>query len=171
MNLVDALCPQIEFTAPSAEELVIPNHPVIGGRLSWQTTPIESSERIRQLLYAVTTYQSTNHDGNSAMTESEHMTIVDQLRNQFHTREVSMRMLIGISRCLDTNIIIIEQNSLHVITPNPKIYNTARHTAVVYCDGNSYYTVNHQQSIITILLNKRPTAFRQIVGHDAYASE
>jgi hypothetical protein len=158
-DVVDLLCPKMEFK--HEEELAIPEHPVLGSRLSWRPTPIDSSEQTRQLLYILTA--SPN------LSESQHREVLDQLYNQFAARKITSKLLSGLSRHIDSNIVIIEQNSFHVITPDPKVFNTSRYSVLVYSDGLCYHMIDDPVTVLQTLLKRRPSSFRQIVAHDSYS--
>jgi hypothetical protein len=160
-DVVDLLCPKMEFK--HEEELSIPEHPVLGSRLSWRPTPIDSSEQTRQLLYILTASPS--------LSESQHREVLDQLYNQFAARKITSKLLSGLSRHIDSNIVIIEQNSFHVITPDPKVFNTSRYSVLVYSDGLCYHTIDDPETVLQTLLKRRPSSFRQIVAHDSYGAD
>jgi hypothetical protein len=157
-ELVDKLCPKIEFE--NEEELTIPDHPLLGSKLRWIPTPVDSSEPMRQLYYILT-------DTGEHMSENERFDLMGQLESHYSTRTPTSKALLSLSQQMDTNIIVIE-NKFNVITPDMKTFNTARHTVLTYYDGSSYHSVEEPKYILATLMEEHPGAFKDIVRHDVY---
>lgn len=157
-ELVDRLCPKIEFE--NEEELTIPDHPLLGSKLRWIPTPVDSSEPMRQLYYILT-------DTGEHMSENERFDLMGQLESHYSTRTPTTKALLGLSQQMDTNIIVIE-NKFNVITPDMKTFNTARHTVLTYYDGTSYHSVEEPAYILATLIDEHPEAFKHIIKHDVY---
>lgn len=158
-ELLDRLCPKIEYE--NDNEMIVPDHPILGSRLRWIPTPIESNEPMRQLYYILT---DTGRD----VSENERLDIIQELEAQYSVRIPTTKTLLNLSNYMDTNIIVINQNKFHVISPDIKVFNTARHTVITYFDGISYHCVEEPEYILATLLDTQKDSFRKIVHHDVY---
>jgi hypothetical protein len=158
-DLLDRLCPKIEFE--NEDEMIVPDHPILGSRLRWIPTPIESNEPMRQLYYILT-------DNGTDMRENERLDLIQELETQYSVRTPTSKTLHSLSQHMDTNIIVINQNTFHVIAPDMKVFNTARHSVLTYFDGISYHCVEEPEYVLATLLETNPETFRKIVRHDTY---
>lgn len=158
-DLLDRLCPKIEFE--NEDEMVVPDHPILGSKLRWIPTPIESNEPMRQLYYILT-------DNGTDMRENERLDLIQELESHYSVRTPTSKTLHNLSQHMDTNIIVINQNTFHVIAPDVKVFNTARHSVLTYFDGISYHCVEEPEYVLATLLETNPDTFRKIVRHDTY---
>jgi hypothetical protein len=176
-ELLDRLCPQIEF---ETEELVEMDHPILGKKLRWIPTPISSSDPIRQLYYILT---DPNPDDRGDLpkfsdeyiwsyreddSESARTDLVQKMASRHTIRSLTSKALESLSRQLDTNIVIIQRNKIVVGTPDMKSFNLSRYTCLAYHDGECYHAVDNSQDTLHRLLKRTPASFGKIVLYDDY---
>jgi hypothetical protein len=158
-ELLDKLNPIIEYQ--NDESYISDNHPILGSKLKWVPTPIESSNPIKQLYYVLTKTDAENQG-------CDHDELIHELETQHTVRSLTMRELLNLSQKIDTNIIIIGQNNFIVVSPDPKIFNRSRHTIVTYNDDKCYYSVQREEYILKTLLKTHPANFKEITDVDNY---
>jgi hypothetical protein len=154
IEVVDRLCPEELFDTHEGpvdlEQITV--HPILGEDFTWEPTPM--TDKTRSLLYAM--LKSSCNKGIES--DKQTLALVEKLMDSNVPVPNSRKELDKLCVQLDTNLIVIDNMSFRIHTPDIRVFNTNRHLVIVYYDGALFHSLDN--SVYDTLREAKPKMFK-----------